>query len=132
MSLSLKKQTLQPQHCVFVNRKITTATKEKTEHTHASIVLLTERLLQRPDQSRQLKQTRSHPVFAAGIFEGAEDKRAAAVVLHVVSQVLPGDVGCAALVRALDREAGAVVLVVLWKNSVSDQDTGGTEGSTCP
>lgn len=52
-------------------------------------------------------------MLAAGIFEGAEDERAAAVVLHVVSQILSGDVGSPALVWTLDREARAVVLVVL-------------------
>ena len=52
-------------------------------------------------------------MFAARVFKGAEDKGAAAVVLHVVGQVLAGDVGRAALVGALDWEAGAVVLVVL-------------------
>lgn len=55
----------------------------------------------------------SYSVFAACVFEGAENERAAAVVLHVVRQVLSGDVGCAALVWALDRKARAVVLVVL-------------------
>lgn len=54
-------------------------------------------------------------MFAAGVFEGAEDERAAAVVLDVVGQVLPGDVGRAALVRTLDGEARAVVLVVLQR-----------------
>ncbi len=58
----------------------------------------------------------SYPVFAAGIFEGAENERAAAVVLHMVSQILSGDVGCAALVRALDRKPRAVVLVVLQRS----------------
>lgn len=52
-------------------------------------------------------------MFAAGIFEGAENERTAAIVLHVVSQVLSGDVGRAALVRALHRKPRAVVLVVL-------------------
>lgn len=52
-------------------------------------------------------------MFATGVFEGAEDERAAAVVLHVVSQILSGDVGRPALVWTLDREARAVVLVVL-------------------
>lgn len=60
-------------------------------------------------------QAVSYPVFAAGVFEGAEDERAAAVVLDVVGQVLPGDVGRAALVRTLDGEARAVVLVVLQR-----------------
>ena len=55
----------------------------------------------------------AYPVLAAGVFKWAEHERAAAVVLHVIGQVLAGDVGCAALVGALDREAGAVVLVVL-------------------
>lgn len=57
----------------------------------------------------------SYPVFATGVFEGAEDERAAAVVLHVVSQILSGDVGRPALVWTLDREARAVVLVVLQR-----------------
>lgn len=52
-------------------------------------------------------------MFAAGVFKGAEDERAATVVLHVIGQVLSGDVGCAALVWALDRKPRAVVLVVL-------------------
>lgn len=55
----------------------------------------------------------SYPVFAAGVFEGAENECTAAVVLHMISQVLSGDVGCAALVWALDRKSRAVVLVVL-------------------
>lgn len=54
-----------------------------------------------------------YPVFAAGVFKGAENERTAAVVLHVVSQVLSGDVGRAALVWALHRKSRAVVLVVL-------------------
>lgn len=54
-----------------------------------------------------------YPVFAAGVFEGAEYKRTAAVVLHVVSQVLSGDVRRTALVWALHRKSRAVVLVVL-------------------
>lgn len=53
------------------------------------------------------------PVFAAGVFEGAENERAATIVLHMISQILSGDVGCATLVRALDRKPRAVVLVVL-------------------
>lgn len=52
-------------------------------------------------------------MFTACLFEGAENERAAAVVLHVVSQVLPGNVGCAALVRTLDGKSRAVILVVL-------------------
>lgn len=56
-------------------------------------------------------------MFAAGVFEGAENERAAAVVLHVVSQILSGDVGCATLVWTLDREPRAVVLVVLQRES---------------
>lgn len=56
-------------------------------------------------------------MFAAGVFEGAENERAATVVLHVVGQVLSGDVGRATLVRALDRKARAVVLVVLWRTT---------------
>lgn len=55
----------------------------------------------------------SYPVFAAGVFEGTENERAATVVLHMVSQILPGNVGCATLVGALDRESRTVVLVVL-------------------
>lgn len=55
----------------------------------------------------------SYPVFAAGVFERTEDECVAAVVLDVVGQVLPGDVGSAALVWTLDREARAVILVVL-------------------
>lgn len=52
-------------------------------------------------------------MFAACIFEGAEDESTAAVVLDVVSQVLAGDVGRPTLVRTLDGKARAVVLVVL-------------------
>lgn len=52
-------------------------------------------------------------MFAAGVFEGAENERAATVVLYMVSQILPGNVGCATLVWALDRKSRAVVLVVL-------------------
>lgn len=52
-------------------------------------------------------------MFATGVFEGAEDECAPAVVLYVVSQILSGNVGCPALVRTLDGEARAVVLVVL-------------------
>lgn len=52
-------------------------------------------------------------MFAAGIFKGAEDECTATVVLHMVSQILSGDVGCAALVWALDRKPRTVVLVVL-------------------
>lgn len=52
-------------------------------------------------------------MFAASVFEGAEYKRTAAVVFHVVSQVLSGDVGRAALVWALHRKSRAVVLMVL-------------------
>lgn len=52
-------------------------------------------------------------MLAAGVFEGAQNESAATVILHVVRQILPGDVGCAALVWALDRKARAVVLVVL-------------------
>lgn len=54
-------------------------------------------------------------MFAASIFKRAEDQSTAAVVLHVVRQVLPGDVGSAALVWALDRKARAVKLMVLWR-----------------
>lgn len=57
----------------------------------------------------------SYSVFTACLFEGAEDEGAAAVVLHVVSQVLPGNVGCAALVRTLDGKSRAVILVVLQR-----------------
>lgn len=63
-----------------------------------------------------MMQVSLYPVFAASVFEGAENERAAAVVLHMVSQVLPGDVGCAALVWALDRKPRAVVLVVLQRS----------------
>lgn len=56
-----------------------------------------------------------YPVLAAGVFERTEDKCIAAVVLHMVGQVLPGNVGSAALVRTLDREARAVILVVLCR-----------------
>lgn len=59
----------------------------------------------------------SHSVFAACIFEGAEDQSAAAVVLHVVRQVLAGDVGRPALVGTLDGKPRAVVLVVLQRGS---------------
>lgn len=52
-------------------------------------------------------------VFAAGVFEGAENECAAAVVLHMVSQILSGNIGCATLVWALNRKPRAVVLVVL-------------------
>lgn len=52
-------------------------------------------------------------MFAACVFEGAEDKSTATVVLHVISQVLAGDVGRPALVRTLDGKPRAVVLVVL-------------------
>lgn len=55
----------------------------------------------------------THSVFAAGVFERTKNESAAAVVLDVVGQILSGDVGGAALVWALDRKAGAVVLVVL-------------------
>lgn len=55
----------------------------------------------------------AYPVFAARVLKGAQDQRTAAVVLHVVGQVLAGDVGRAALVGTLDRKPGAVVLVVL-------------------
>lgn len=55
-------------------------------------------------------------MFAAGVFEGAENECAAAVVLHMVGQILSGDVGCAALVWALDRKPRAVVLVVLQRS----------------
>lgn len=58
-------------------------------------------------------------MFAACIFEGAEDESTAAVVLHVVSQVLAGDVGRPALVRTLDGEPGTVVLVVLQREECS-------------
>ena len=52
-------------------------------------------------------------MFAAGVFEGAENEGTAAVVLHVVGQILPGNVGRATLVGTLDRKSRAVVLVVL-------------------
>lgn len=55
----------------------------------------------------------SYSVFAACVFEGAEDESTAAVVLHMVSQVLAGDVGRPTLVRTLDGKPRAVVLVVL-------------------
>lgn len=58
-------------------------------------------------------------MFAAGVFEGTENERAAAVVLHMVSQVLPGDVGCTALVWALYRKPRAVVLMVLSESRES-------------
>lgn len=67
------------------------------------------------EEKEKKNGSQSYPVFAAGVFEGAEDERAAAVVLHVVGQVLSGDVGCPALVRTLDGEARAVVLVVLQR-----------------
>ena len=54
-----------------------------------------------------------YPVLAACIFERAEDQGTAAILLHMVRQILPGDVGCTTLVWALDREPWAVVLVVL-------------------
>lgn len=65
----------------------------------------------------RLNDGQSYSVFAAGVFEGAENERAATVVLHMVSQILPGDVGCATLVWALDRKARAVVLMVLQEES---------------
>lgn len=52
-------------------------------------------------------------MFTAGFFEGAEDQRAAAALFHVIGQILPGDVRCAALIGALHREARAVKLMVL-------------------
>lgn len=55
-------------------------------------------------------------MFAASVFEGAENECIAAVVLHVVGQVLPSDVRCATLVWALDRKSRAVVLMVLQRN----------------
>lgn len=54
-------------------------------------------------------------MFAACFFERAENERAAAVVLHMVRQILSGDVWCAALVWALDRKPRAVELVVLQR-----------------
>lgn len=61
-------------------------------------------------------------MFAAGVFERTEDEGVAAVVLHVIGQVLAGDVGGAALVRTLDREARAVVLMVLWRNTTEHEN----------
>lgn len=58
----------------------------------------------------------SYPVFATGVFERAQNERTAAVVLHMVSQILSGNIGCATLVWALDRKPRAVVLVVLQGN----------------
>lgn len=57
----------------------------------------------------------SYSVFAASVFEGAENERAATVVFDMVSQILAGDVGRATLVWALDRKPRAVVLVVLYR-----------------
>ena len=54
-------------------------------------------------------------MFAASVFERAENERTAAVVFHMVSQIFAGNVGCAALIWALDRKARAVVLVVLLR-----------------
>lgn len=59
---------------------------------------------------------KSYPMLAAGVFERAENERAATVVLHMVSQIFSGDVGCAALIWALHRKARAVVLVVLLRS----------------
>lgn len=81
--------------------------------------------LQKPDVT-------SYPVFAAGIFEGTENEGAAAVVLHMVGQVLPGNVGRAALVWALDRKARAVVLMVLQRtDSNSGKNTAGVQINGC-
>lgn len=52
-------------------------------------------------------------MFAAGIFEGAEDEGTATVLLHVIGQVLPGYVGGATLVWTCDWKPRAVVLMVL-------------------
>lgn len=52
-------------------------------------------------------------MFAAGVFEGAENKCAATVLLHMVGQILPGDVGGATLVWALNRKPRAMELMVL-------------------
>lgn len=62
-------------------------------------------------------------MFAACIFEGAEDKSTAAVVLYVVSQVLAGDVGRPTLVWTLDGKPRAVVLVVLQRKECSEEVT---------
>lgn len=67
-------------------------------------------------------------MFAACIFEGAEDESTAAVVLHVVSQVLAGDVGCPTLVWTLDGKPRAVVLVVLQRKECSVKTGGRQEG----
>lgn len=67
----------------------------------------------------------SYSVFAACVFEGAEDEGTAAVVLHMVSQVLAGDVGRPALVRALDGKPRAVVLVVLQEKERGKSGTTG-------
>lgn len=93
------------------------------------ISIPTERFLQRPENNplRLNDAGRSYPVFAAGVFEGAENERAAAVVLHVVSQILSGDVGCATLVGTLDREPRAVVLVVLQRESGDGVNMSGAE-----
>lgn len=63
-------------------------------------------------------------MFAPGIFKGAENEGATTVILHMVSQVLSGNVGCAALVWALDRKARAVVLMVLQRtDSMTSKNT---------
>lgn len=67
----------------------------------------------------------SYSVFAACVFEGAEDEGTATVVLHMVSQVLAGDVGRPALVRALDGKPRAVVLVVLQEKERGKSGTTG-------
>lgn len=69
-----------------------------------------------PPEAERGSCEETHSVFAAGVFERTEDEGVAAVILHVIGQVFAGDVGSAALVRTLDREARAVVLMVLWRN----------------
>lgn len=68
-------------------------------------------------------------MFAACVFEGAEDESAAAVVLHVVRQVLAGDVGRPTLVGTLDGKPRAVVLVVLCRGKFSVNPSGRVEGN---
>lgn len=53
------------------------------------------------------------PMLAASVFKWAEDQCTATVVFHMIGKILSSDVGCPALVRTLDRETGAVVLMVL-------------------
>lgn len=58
-------------------------------------------------------QVWSYAVFAASVFKWAQDQCTATIVLHMIGQVLPGDVRGAALIRTLDWETRAVVLMVL-------------------